>query len=437
MIPRRPSDLDDPKLEAETAHPIAGAEAVWANVPALRRDFGHLPDAPTTTDGWHTWLARQGGLISATQAAQEVANTRIPIRDVAVTVYRLPRGGRAFSVPLRSVASDYVDPIEGGGLLSLKAVGVKPGVVPEANLFNYSNGLQWLEGVLHEVLIQRVVEKVLRYAGSSVNCLPVYGALDGGFAVRDSEGNTWPAGILVRQAHRRQVKGWDFPLLGSPGQQLMLDTELELRRYGITSTSDKGTFQLKRHADGRLEFLCAHLGGFVPGDTPAGVARGLWERFRTYAEPGEDFIRFKGVAVQFTRFEEGVEPLLLDFGGFRFSDRFTGPLLSLVLQQPSNWGGTINPDSDAYVQPDPNRALDPRYWRAEPLETLSKKHLEGALEALPERLPGPPDDVPYSPVEHVVCRLAQGFTGGTLARQEVASALDHLLALTTESLERG
>lgn len=395
--PRSREDLDEPALTVDHALRVAGARVVLADDKLLAADF------PGLTGTVEDWLLLHAALISVTQAGQSLANTPIRTLGEPVPVYRLPRGGRAFFVPAAE------------GLLALKGVGVMPGVMPIPNVLAHGNGLFGLHEALKEILSQRLVEAILDHAGQSLPTLPVYAVLDLGFDICGAEGERWPAAALVRRAHRRPRGGWDLPRYRSREQALCLETELLLRRYGVTSVMVGTTYTLIRDPEGRLSMYYYDIRGQMQrGACPEPAARTLWETYARPGDPTEWRIVFEGINVQITRVEPPDDPELIDFGSYQVRESFESPLLSMVLDRESNWGGVIPPDSPHFVRPDPRLALPVRYWQpGEPGQ---------AGEEQPEGL---------CPVDRVCMDLARGFREGRLSGADVQTVIERFVANVT------
>lgn len=393
---------------------VARARVVLADDQLLAADF------PGLTGTVEDWLLRHAALISVTQAGQSVANTPIRTLEEPVPVYRLPRGGRAFFAPAAE------------GLLALKGVGVMPGVTPIPNVLAHGNGLFGLQEALKEILSQRLVEAILGHAGQGLPTLPVYAVLDLGFDICGAEGERWPAAVLVRRAHRRPRGGWDLPRYRSREQALCLDTELLLRRYGVTSVLPGTTYTLIRDPEGRLSMYYYDIrGNMQRGACPEPAARTLWETYARPGDPTEWRIVFEGINVQVTRVELPDEPELIDFGSYHVCESFESPLLSMALDRESNWGGVIRPDSPHFVRPDPRLALPARYWQATGVDEPAWWEICGLLEE-----PGPAGEEPpaaerLSLVDRSCMELARAFRAGRLSGADVQTAIEGFVVNVT------
>jgi hypothetical protein len=430
-LPRSIEELDE--LLADQALRVAGARVVFADYDRLLADFPWL--APEHSSQIDQWLLRRAALISVTQAHQTLVNTQIPTLGDPVSVYRPPRSGRAFLVSLLEDGERQAEEPPGGGapagqpgLLALKGVGVPPGTVPVRGARAHGDGLAALNKIFEEVLHQMLIEAILRHAGSGLRTLPVYGVLDLGFDVFSEEDERWPAGVLVRQAHRRHSGGSDLPSYGSRRQEICLETELLLRRYGMTSATPGSQFEFRRDPEGNFHFLVngVELPGF-----PEPTARAMWKAYAPSGGLAGNVLRFEGVNIQTTRADHPEEEMLLDFEAYRVYDRFHAPLLSLVQDRSANWGGTIRPESPHFVQPDPKLALPTRYWRQAGCDELINLGLlpPDAISGNGEQ-PPPPRLIP----QQLCCQLAQAFRAGRIPGSEVRAALGKFVALVTAHL---
>ncbi|MFP5247800.1 MAG: hypothetical protein ACLGH0_13995, partial [Thermoanaerobaculia bacterium] len=339
--PRSPRELADPGVSKETVLRIEGARVVFADHALLQHDFPQLRGRRTKEID--TWLLRNAALISTSQAAQTTVNTDIPTNGEAIA-YRPPLYGRALVAP--------VD--DGPGLLDLKGTGVAPGRAP-VNL-PHSNGLLALGEAIANIAFRDLIELILRRAGTQLYTVREYALLDLGFEVRDLLGMPTPAGMQVRQAHRRPLGGAELPNAGSVEQQIKLQIELLLRHYGVTSTSLATSFVIDDSTGVPLLFYANKP---LPPHPPDQV-----ETFfrRTGYRGGRMVI--EGVNVQLTR-ESAVAPArawIVDFGHYSVRERFEHAMVSLVRDRPMRWGGAILPHEPTFVQPRPKLAVDAAQW---------------------------------------------------------------------------
>lgn len=437
-VPRAPEELDEPGLEAEVALRVEGARVAYLDEAALSRDFPWLAaDAAASPGGragfWRSWLLDRAAVVSRAQAAQAIVNEPIRTAGEPRPAYRLPRGGRAFLVPIESPGAGA----EGrAGLLSLKGVGVGPGRVPADSA--YRNGLLPLELALQEVLFQRLAERVLDHAGIAALTLPLYGVIDLGFRCREREFGLRPAGVLVRRAHRRPRGGRDLPRFGSRAQRLGIEIELALRRYGLSTSAYKGCYVVRRSRAGEVTKHYFDFGVLIQADCPPSVPAQLWKRYGAFAddedEGGDRAVRFVGINLQTTREEPGAPLQLLDFGLLRVAERFRAPLVSQVRDREGDWGGVVAPDGPHYVQPDPELVVAPRYGEHLPLEAHDPEELAYLFG------PAPPAGVAatwgYPPkLWDLLCRwLAVEGGAERCTDEDAAAAIDRAVRLATRHL---
>jgi len=176
---------------------------------------------------------------------------------------------------------------------------------------------------------------------------------------RELESATAPVAVMVRRAHRRGPGGQDLPALGSWEQEAILEIELLLRSYGITSCTfytQLRVFNLGKHL--RVAYGPRHM----PVHDDA-------HRARIVALTGvlSGDVIFDGVNVQLTRnADEGSRHAqLVDFGQyFAIRGQFRNPLLSRVRDPDAllRWGGVRYLEDDRYVQPSPELRLEEEYW---------------------------------------------------------------------------
>lgn len=362
-------DLDDPGVSQESAHRLASPRVVWADYELLQHDFPRLRNRSLLAarpelrklrgkrrqsalrgivDGW---VLRHGAVISCSQAAQEVVNSRIEISAEAVEVFRPPRYGRSLVVP---VSND-----EGSahpGLLDLKGVGTAPDVVPADHI--HGNGLMSLREALTDLMMQKAMESLFRHAQSDYWCVPIYAVLDPGFDVFSKVFPAGPAAIQVRRAHRRPRGGAELPFHGSDEQFVKFELEMLLRQYGITSANRSTEISFALQGD-QLE---TSYGGHPVGD--------YWqdqEKYREFLDAigVDEPARFEGINIQLTRevVRNPSSAQLVDFGHYQVRESFELPVVSLVRNRVLRWGGCIAPGSPHFVQPRSNLRLPVEQWR--------------------------------------------------------------------------
>ncbi|HVR96112.1 MAG TPA: hypothetical protein VMW27_05830 [Thermoanaerobaculia bacterium] len=374
---REIEELGASALPSETVYAVPGARVVFANHDLLRHDFPALRAADTAAI--ERWLLENAAFLSGPQCQPSDVRDGLDTSAVrTATAYRPPRYGRAVVVP---VPGD-------GGLLDVKGAGVAPGRVPRQHI--HGDGFLWLGEAIFDYINQCIIEQIFARNGHDASTLPVYGLIDLGLdgrlpwrelreryppayiaraeimkpwsaeeIARELEDATAPVAVLVRRAHRRDPEGLDLPALGSWEQEAILDIELLLRRYGITSCFlytqlrvtnlgkhlrvAYGPRRMRVHDDAHRARI-VELTGVTSGD-----------------------VVFDGANVQLTRnADEGSRHAqLVDFGQyFAIRGQFRNPLLSRVRDPDAllRWGGALYPEDARYVQPSPELRLEEGYW---------------------------------------------------------------------------
>jgi hypothetical protein len=75
-------------------------------------------------------------------------------------------------------------------------------------------------------MFQRLIGEVFRLSGTHFSVLPEYALIDTGFDIITPDGERTPAGIVVRQAHRRPRGGGFMPAFDSPEQRVVFQVEI-------------------------------------------------------------------------------------------------------------------------------------------------------------------------------------------------------------------
>ncbi len=180
-----------------------------------------------------------------------------------------------------------------------------------------------LREAFRELLFQLAIDRAFAEAGTRFWTLPVYGVIDLGFDGKTRRGESVPAGIMVRRAHRRPLSGSSFPWSGSQEERLHLEIELLLRHYGITSAQRAGRIRVERK-DGELVVTSPFEISAMP---PA--FRDIHESFFPDAELPREY---EALNIQLTRSEphRSVRAQLVDFGHFEMRPRFEHALIGCV-----------------------------------------------------------------------------------------------------------
>jgi hypothetical protein len=269
----------------------------------------------------------------------------------------------------------------------VKGLGVTPGRTPAER--GHGTGLLYLSLALREVITEQLLRRVFDHAGLHILTVRNYAVIDLGFDTRYPKVS--PAGLLVRQAYQRDD---ELKKAGSVEDQLELEVELVLRRYGISarflgpwvsvSTDSEGrvttSYGMPPEPMTQLQLEQLHgLTGFIPKD-----------------------LVIDGINVQFTR-EKSLQPLagrLIDLGVFSIYRKFDSALATLVADRPLYLGQIIFPGDARFIQPDP---------------TI--------------RIPSEMEDLDYQ------CeQIAQGFRNAVLSADRVREDIHRLVELGTSHL---
>lgn len=371
-LPRTAAELGMDPVRSETVLRLPGARVVFADHELLQNDFPQLRDE--ALDRSHVelqsltgadrvlaqrrlvkeWLRFNVAFISQNQVAQTLVNTPIEVGPERVTAFRPPRYGRAmvFSVAenRRALAAGGGGP-EGEneeGLLDVKGCGV--GMKAEPSFKPHGNGLMKLGDTFREVIFQKLLGEVFRSAGHACSALPIYGVLDLGFDVKTPRGESIPAGMLVRRAHRRPVYPDGAKAPDSPLIPLEMEIEFLLRRHGITSVSPATTIVLTE-TDNSFHVKYGYFDMDLDEERLA--------RVRALTGFGGGRLVIDGVNLQFTDEVERADPLpvLLDFGGYFVRESFDNPIVSLVSRRLLRLSEIIRTDDPRFTQPDEERSL--------------------------------------------------------------------------------
>jgi hypothetical protein len=387
-ILRSIEELDDAGVAVEHAFHVSSARVALANYELIQRDFPGLgtarllarnpallalPDL-TQQHAVHSiidnWLVANAALISIAQTQQCEVNTPISIEGEPVRVFRPPRYGRSLVVSLSDTRPGLLNepwpPTE--GLLDLKGVGVGRGVVPSHVM--HHDGLEYLGVALGDYLVKSMIEEIFRRSGMGFRCVPVYAVLDLGFDLRDAWRGTGPAGVHVRRAHRRAKGGEIIPSSGSVEEHAMIEIEMLLRSYGITSTGRMSALLIEERA-GAVHVTCNEQPVDGLSDDEMKLLKRLWN--------GSGTLCIDRINIQLTR-DVGCDPIrasMLDFGHINVRSVFQNPVSSVVIDRPFCIGGILWPDDSLYVQPDAALAL--------PIETWSRRVINGVCFDLASR----------------------------------------------------
>ena len=364
-------DLEQDGVLPETVLRVVGARVVYANYNLLKHDFPQLKDHVLekqfpllkTLKGNEKkkaccykideWLIRNTAFVSQNQAKQSVVNTPIAIGNETVKAWRPPGYGRAlvFSIEENDKGLLLDDhrktPAFENRLIDVKGTGVAPGVQP-VNA-SHSNGINRLGFAFFELIIQELLQRIFRHSKTAIQTLPFYGIIDPGFDEQNELMHKSPAALLLRRAHRRPKDSGGLYHYDSTGQHVQLEIEQMLRKYGITSVNSVTTIKVWKE-NGQLQI---HYGD-QPLDFFNKEQKAEIERVSHFKD-GMGILSFDGINIQHTR-EFSLDPTqatLVDFQTYTIKERFDDPLLSLVSDKLLRWGGSIWPDYEDFVRPNP------------------------------------------------------------------------------------
>lgn len=328
-------DLDEALCVADEINHIAGARVVWADWPALRRDF-FMPDVPQYAV--KRWLLDSAAVMSTAQWSMPKLAPPVDRRLRSSVAWRPPRYGRSAVVPVKPHPGLCPD---GPRLLDVKGCGIGRGGPLSGS--RSENGLLLLPDALRELITQKLVERLSSaLLMESIRGVTVYAVLWLGFNANVPGRRHSPAACIVRAAHRRRVGNLDLPSRGSARQIAMLETEMALRTFGFTSASDDLAFCVEVDGEERTAFLGSRR--LLPA-----LEELLCRVLKDEGCPGACIV--DRVNVQMSR-DFRLAPLeirLVDFGHYEFRETFDRPLLSLVNDRLLNWGGLLLP-------PEPNES---------------------------------------------------------------------------------
>ncbi len=200
---------------AETLHRVKSAKVVLADYGLIRNDF---PSVHGLSEAQiDHWLLQKTAYISDSQLHVDSVNTPIELTGETAIAHRPLHYGRAVVFT--------GGPLE---LIDAKGVGVAPGRLPF--LEGHANGLATLGEATREFLYEKLVQTALIHAGAHVETIGHYAVIDFGFNVIHQDGTESPAGLILRQAHKRRAS--NSSLFEAAEARAV---ELQLRPYGITT----------------------------------------------------------------------------------------------------------------------------------------------------------------------------------------------------------
>lgn len=373
------AELDD-RLTQDFAIHVSGSSVAFADYAQLAADFPELRYrvACLDTATVNSWLLERASLISVTQARGSEVNPLVTAAGPVVQVFRPPAYGRAI---VTVVGSN-----EKGGLLDIKGAGVPLGVRPQ--LASHSNGMCSLSYLFLDLTTQWILDRVFAKCLPNVYSLPVYAIIDLGFDMQFStEKPPIPAGLMIRRAHRRPRGGVQLPATRTRRERRVLEIELALRAYGISSCSLDNALWIEPNERGARFRLPSHSGTLEENL--------LLQELNRLIAPDSLPVTYEVPNIQMTREEPDGSVQVIDFEHYNIRSHFDLPMVSLAYDKLLGVGGVLRP-GDAFPQPNSNLVVDPMAFR------------------IPGKL---------TPSDQFGTELAENFRAGNLSARELTQRL--------------
>lgn len=410
------AELDEPLIRPEYARRLLDARVVFADYELIRADFPSLG----SEEQIDAWLLQNAALISEQQTEPNAVNTPLRVGEERILACRPPLYGRSLVADLaatrRCLRRSGTEPVMDGvdGLLDLKGAGIAFGKTPIHDM--HGDGLLPLTEAIDETFKSLLIDRVFKHAGSSHRCVPVYAVIDGGFDLLPEERT---GAIVVRRAMRRLPGNADLPYYRSAHHRTVLEIELLLRQYGLTSANELSRLELRREG---CEVTLTFSGRRVSETETA--ALGV---FFDLVCAGRD-TSFDTINVQLTRdaLDDPTRAVVVDFSHYRVEPVFRLPMLSFVRDRAYRWGGASRPDEPGYIQARPELAVPSHAWTADAVANLAAGYRSGTVDGAQIRL-----EILHS-VDEAVARLPHGVSD---AADRAAAAASAVLATPDFGLE--
>lgn len=181
-----------PKGSMEEVNRLKNAEVLIADYELIRKDFPELSKLsnPEIDD----WLIEQTAFISKDQSSQEIVNSKILITDETRQALRPPEYGRALVYEVNKENKKI-------GLIDVKGAG---GIEP--SFASHKSGTMTLGEALREFSYEKMITNVVKHSAIENKVVGSYGVIYAGFDVIHQDGSKTPAGLYLRQAHRRRTR---------------------------------------------------------------------------------------------------------------------------------------------------------------------------------------------------------------------------------------
>ena len=220
--------LEYPKEEF-TIH-LQKASVVIADYDLIKADFPELNHY--TNSQIDAWLINNAAFMSKNQILDgtfQKTNTEIPIDALTKKIaYRPNFYGRALVIPVQHPEENKTI-----GLIDAKGVGAN---YPRRG--SHRSGVHELDLAIEEYITEKLIDKIFHHHHTKMNTIGSYAVLYPHFDVslqeKDEQEYTKPAGILLRQAHRRIGGGFN----SYHDMHVIKSIESLLRHYGVTSAGE-------------------------------------------------------------------------------------------------------------------------------------------------------------------------------------------------------
>lgn len=226
-------------IETDHGVRLAGARVLWADWGAIRRDICEECVSPLRRD---EALLACCAYISETQVeARQIGDLDDHVdRATKISLLRPFRYNRAGLAAIDPEKKSTRLPL----YIDIKGCGARPGAPPERHF--HKNGLLFLHDAMRELILQTVIERLLRRLNVRIFTVPVYALVWTGFLGNHDDLGSLPTALLVRCAYSRLSRGVQMYSRGTSPGRAALEIELLLRGYGITSSNSVTRFQLDR-----------------------------------------------------------------------------------------------------------------------------------------------------------------------------------------------
>ncbi len=344
-------EATEQKLDHELMVQVTGAKVLFANYAVIQSDFPEIWNQHTSLSDdpeaeIDEWLVNSTAFISSSQVNSTGINSMIHTGSITSSAWRPPRYGRAaiLGQPVSNQNENHF-------LFDVKGTGVPSGEKP--TLPN-SNGLLTISEAIHEVMMEHLVFACMRHANINIRPLPTYAVIDLGFNALNRIGRSSErAVLLLRRTTTRPRYQWERYYQGREIATALMNVELNLRRYGLSAShcgavrfhvkNENGDIRAKR--DGNT----IHLQGFVQEQL---------QKELEIKKSKETII--DGVNVQIAG-QPQMNPFsmsIMDFGRYRFCNRFNNDLYSWIDADYQNLNGVyLSSKNKKYIQPDPKLNL--------------------------------------------------------------------------------